>query len=1313
MGWRIFSPMSINTMQMIMKKYLRFVLAALSLFAAVSCAKEVAFNEEEQEKEIVVPDVKTVPYDLTVGSELTKSYISENHIFWEKGDSLAVIDNVDGTVHKFTLKSFEDNEARFSGDINEGATTLYVIYPYDENASVNGGGNITTTLHDEQILGNNNTAKGALVAVGTAAVGDPVTLKNAFGLIQVTAKHSDISQIVVSGTGLSGEATFDADDGSVVTRPSGSSSVTLKPGESGFTKDAVYYLAAVPGETTSGFSVEMTRPTDLDGFGPSAAYTFTKAINIPRNGGFKFSTDNAVFSWAWHIYNKAQLFEWNAKSAMWSASDKVYLEEDIDMNTEEWTPHDFRGEFYGEGSTGSTAHVLTNFTPKNGQYMGFFDIVYGTVQNLTLGSETDDSSVSHETTTITGWSYVGSVAARMGTTGKLINITNYVPVEIAAGDTQKWNIGGIVGYSASEQEIEGCINNANVTVHSTTASVENNTIGGILGKCDKATKISGCYNYGDIHSDNPKSPFIGGIIGATNGYAVIDNQTNGDLTISLTDCHNEGKITVTANSTETYKLSIGGIAGYMTGATLSACTNLGNIESSADGEARVGGIAGACEKFNVNTIKDCTNGISGNTAKGIITISHTGKSTATIAGILGGGSLGANLSISGCKNYAPITTSHGYVKALGGIVAYINNADKVFTVSDCHNYGAVTNTSDGTVSENIAGGIVGAVWGNEVTISKVENSTNNANITSSKSAAAASFIGGIVGRCEHITLDGVSNFANVSSVHPAGSQNHNAGGIAGYLTGKTTVAHATNSGNVSASGIGIANVGGLFGNIADDGTVSGESGVTSNTGTISGASTSLENNVGGISGSASGTTFNTLSNSGTVKGTSTSAAAKESRVGGIVGYTSTEPCSFTDCSNLYVSGKKVYIDGNGTGNQAAGGIIGVSLAGDTLSGCTNSGEISGEGTGGAVSRIGGLIGYARNSTVKGISWNKGKIYTTARKNDSCVGGIVANSNGETKVTGSADAKITNEGEVYSTGTVKKYVGGIVGCAGAGTAEAGVSYALNTGYVYCKTAGHVGVGGIVGGVLGATYSVTDCNNEGTVEHTFGSNGTSLNWVGGIVGRHQGGTKFVLENCVNGVEGNTEKGRVVLTVQALYTNGKTGEEWKGRASAEIGGIVGSSSKNSTIKNNTNYAPITLSNNRSDAWGYAGGILGGDVDPDAKPNGSVTLAGNYNYGSVSATVNNAKRAGSGGIIGEAYYASSAKFTGNYSYGNVSLTGTATAGGAGAVIGDSEGAATGITATVSKSITVGGVTYAEAAGTLATWLCPNNNNITATYVD
>ena len=132
--------MSINTMQMIMKKYLRFVLAALSLFAAVSCAKEVAFNEEEQEKEIVVPDVKTVPYDLTVGSELTKSYISENHIFWEEDDELAVIDNVNGTVHKFTLKSREGNEARFSGKINEGATTLYVIYPYDENASVDGGG---------------------------------------------------------------------------------------------------------------------------------------------------------------------------------------------------------------------------------------------------------------------------------------------------------------------------------------------------------------------------------------------------------------------------------------------------------------------------------------------------------------------------------------------------------------------------------------------------------------------------------------------------------------------------------------------------------------------------------------------------------------------------------------------------------------------------------------------------------------------------------------------------------------------------------------------------------------------------------------------------------------------------------------------------------------------------------------------------------------------------------------------------------------------------------------------------------------------
>ena len=128
----------------------------------------------------------------------------------------------------------------------------------------------------------------------------------------------------------------------------------------------------------------------------------------------------------------------------------------------------------------------------------------------------------------------------------------------------------------------------------------------------------------------------------------------------------------------------------------------------------------------------------------------------------------------------------------------------------------------------------------------------------------------------------------------------------------------------------------------------------------------------------------------------------------------------------------------------------------------------------------------------------------------------------------------------------------------------------------------------------------------------------------------------------------------------------------------------------------------------------VFGGDNESTKDAAGNNTVTGNTNYGIITATVTNgATTCGAGGIGGT--IRRKGTFTDNTNYGNVVATNGATAGGPGAVLGYMEATTVSVTATISKSITVGGVTYAaaESAGTLATWLCPNNNNITATYVD
>ena len=1259
-------------MQMIMKKYLRFVLAALSLFAAVSCAKEVALNEEEQEKEIVVPDVKTVPYDLTVGSELTKSYISEKHIFWEDGDKLAVIDNVNGTVHEFTMDSFEGNSAKFTGELNEGAETLYVIYPYDENARVDGGGKITTTLPAVQTLESNNTAKGALVAVGTAAVGDPVELKNAFGLIQVTAKHSDISQIVVSGTGLSGEATFDAADGSVETRPSGTR-VTLKPGTGSFTKDAVYYLAAVPGETEKNdFSVEMTRPTDpaaeegsdLDGFGPSAVYTFNKSITIPRNGGFKFSTDNTAFSWAWHIYNKAQLFEWNAKSAMWSDTDKVYLEEDIDMNTEEWTPHTFRGVFDGQD------HKLYNIvTSEDNEHTGLFAELFGTVKNLVIGSSNGTaydgvSHIQHAWDKTAKWANVGSVCGRAQKNALIDHVTNFATIEILSTDAGKGRLGGIAAFIADENvTVSNCINRGSIINNQASACAINNVMGGIVASADRAAKLVDCTNYGAVTSNNNKVYWIGGIMGTTNGPVAVGNDAQWIST--LTRCNNYGTVSATAGPDN---LSMGGIVGYITGGTLESCNN----ESTG-------------------------------------TVSSTSTGGATYIGGVAGRSAGENaISLTGCNNRANLTTDNTNVTRLAGIIGHvgITESGNTYSFDNCHNYGSISNTSNSTTDENRVAGFFATVTNDgDITsrIISVTNSSNEASVSSNKPGGYAAYVSGICAFAEApISLTSVENNGTVSASYPSGTKTLNVGGLCGVASAAVTIASCSNTKKISANGGGIVNLGGFIGNCTGDGSsITGTSSSKSiNSGEVDGYTSGGEIRVGGIAGTSTTLSLAWVDNKGIVHGYNNN-TSNEIQVGGLLGQEPSGSLSITDSSN---SGK-VYAEGSGKNSCVAGG-VGVARN-VSFTRVTNSGEIYANTTNG-VARIGGFVGWGSGFTINGgcINTKDAKVYTTRNK-DSRIGGFAGVAKGGFKIEGSSANRIINKGRVYGNGAADMRVGGIIG---HNDYDAGsIKYADNEGDISTNQQGGQNmIGGIAGHLVGALVTVENCNNTGNVSDEMSSHVTKYRCIGGIVGRAQGASGKIVsvKNCTNT---GTISANLNTDNQLANCGGIVGDiNTYCTLTGNINGVLGDSTKGRISCTNK------VASTKTTRTAYAGGIFGGDNEGTKDAAGNNTVTGNTNYGIITATVTNgATTCGAGGIGGTIRRAGT--FTDNTNYGNVVATNGATAGGPGAVLGYMEATTVSASATISKSITVGGVTYAaaEAAGTLATWLCPNNNNITATYVD
>ena len=1295
-----------HLMQISMKTFFKTLLAALTLVAAVSCAKETPAPKDPAAQ----PEANLVPYTLNIGTQAAKSFIDKDSttIVWEEGDRLGVIDDVNSTVHEFTFVSSDGTSASFDGSLNEGASTLYVVYPYDENSSV-AATTVSASLPAAQQVSANRTARGALLAVGTAPVNQRVSLKNAFGLVQVTVKHSDVKEIVLDGEGLSGVVSLDATTGEISGVPASSGAITLTPpaGDEYFKKDSIYYAAVLPGTTPAGeFSLEIRREMDAD-LASSATYTFTKAVTVPRNGGFYFNTDNAAFSWSWHITNKAELFAWNAAYAKWSKLDKVYIDADIDMQSELWTPRIFRGVLDGQN------HKLYNFvTDPASPQTGFVSDLGGTVKNLVLGSSDgstyDGTSLVSHASDSTFWCNVASVAARLGNNGKIENVTNFATVEVLATAAQKTRVGGIAGFvMGTETSVVNCRNYGAIKDNATSASSDNLPIGGILGSADNAVTISGCYNYGDITNNNEKVQWIGGIMGVTNGPIATKKDGAVAFKATISDCHNEGNITANAGKA----LRIGGIVGNLTGGDLSGCTNLGSITNNANVANYLGGVVGCVARITSNTLTDCTNGaISDRTKGNVVYAAKSASKNSYIGGIIGAAVASTGLILSGCKNYCNLSTTHGYVANLAGIAGCIDEkSGKTMRISDCHNYGTVSNTCTETVGDNRVAGLVAYCIGTETNPVVIENSTNEAAVTSSKPGAAASFVAGIVARGDCFILDGVVNTAagTIVSEHTTGTQNQNAGGLVGYSTVSATIKGSSNAASVSASGTGICNAGGLFGNsvglvISED----SNGNKPTNTGEIYSCSTSNESYVGGIGGQCTSITASNVVNSGKVHSLCAASNSFEIKCGGIFGQIATDG-TVTATENK----GEVYIKAGSVQCKSANaaGLVGVANnIGATFTDCVNSGNVHSNAAVSNQNRVAGFVSYGKKVYINGASENSGKIYAEG-SGQSYIGGFISIAVEGFEITGTSSKEVVNSGEVYSASSGKTGAGGFIGFIQPGTVEGKVSYARNTAEIYKKSkGGHSMVAGICAQIQAAKATFDHCVNDGKITYNYTTGGTLLQWAGGIIARNYSGTSaknVTVKNCTN-------NGAVAVTINSSRDR-----------NVIAGGIVGGASAYNTIKDNVNNGTVSLVNTYANSYGFAGGIWGSEYDVDNKVTaGTSTVSDNVNTAAVTVTLaNGAARIGAGGIAGH-IYAVGSTITGNTSSADVTasssgsdISGSSSNGGSGAVIGDSEGAVTGVTCTVSKNILVGGTAYssAESAGTLNYWLCPNNGNITATYVD
>ncbi|MFR9503782.1 MAG: GLUG motif-containing protein [Rikenellaceae bacterium] len=315
----------------------------------------------------------------------------------------------------------------------------------------------------------------------------------------------------------------------------------------------------------------------------------------------------------------------------------------------------------------------------------------------------------------------------------------------------------------------------------------------------------------------------------------------------------------------------------------------------------------------------------------------------------------------------------------------------------------------------------------------------------------------------------------------------------------------------------------------------------------------------------------------TVDGSVTSSS---NYIGGVTGYSS---YLVTNCHN------EVNVKNTSSSAFNAGGVVGAMSGSGTISGCSNSGEVSCSGY-----QVGGIVGHLYYSTVEG-SYNTGAVYSSGAQ----VGGVAG------RMTGGTMSGCYNNYNAYSLST---YVGGVVGYMAEGGAMTGC-YNNTTG-----TAG--GLSGYIGGVVGYMETggtLTGCYNNGSVS-------TPNAYIGGVVGYIADAastTASTIDQCYN-------SGSVTSTIPAAYNSGST--TLYSPLASYTGGVVGYSGTYNKITNcsSTEDAQVASTGN------YVGGIVGNLI-------ANATIDSCVNRGDVTGTENNGDlttNSGTwiGGVVGRA---------------------------------------------------------------------------------
>ena len=425
-------------------------------------------------------------------------------------------------------------------------------------------------------------------------------------------------------------------------------------------------------------------------------------------------------------------------------------------------------------------------------YVGGIVGQIGTNTEADIIGNTNNGSISFGANAYIDRVVIGGILGNAeGTSSKIESNTNNGSVTFDTDDTvdeagatvittaKYVYLGGVLGWMAGAHSGTFKNNSAtNKVVVNCTGNGQYTGIGGLVGASNGNAVIDLSGDTGVIaptvkggsSAGNSNHVGIGGIVGFLNGTITIKNVTNwtGKLQIDI----------IAKNNTSC--AAFGAILGYTSnGVTIDNCTPAGTFEfvnrnqDKLNGKLAIGGILGLCK--GACSVSNCTNNSALNWG---FSSKQNNSNPCMIGGIVGWCDANNNLTITNCHNTAYIyNRAYNNNRAVsnanyaGGIIGNFGNGTTggALTITNCTNT-AIVQSTRGAVA-----GIAG--YARNATISIC---------SSDKDISPVGFAGGIVAEAKDVNITSCTVTGKITGATGGGIQN-SSGGIVGYMDGTSTV----------------------------------------------------------------------------------------------------------------------------------------------------------------------------------------------------------------------------------------------------------------------------------------------------------------------------------------------------------------------------------------------------------------------------------------------------------------------------------------------------------------------------------------------